>query len=1267
MKPHEHVGPTAAILLLIAALGAVPARAADPPQSCLDIPDCPLESDVLKFGEGDPVYEITGRITHCHICADLGGDVMRLEVDVAFSFGPYDPASCNPADADQEGLVEGEFVKSVDAGVDSTYVFDTSGAPQLWDFDLVPPLRTPCLGPGQLDYAIRDMRLSALGAAAVSLDPGVAPVVLDLPDNVRSTSGDRIDLPGLRFSASLGFEHTDPGPAAFWAEGVPARLVPPGIGVTYRADEIEIDAGAVAVYAPPSPCSPTGQCLADQVCATPPGLPTCSGTGNISNLGYLDHPAWSAPATSRILPDGLHASLELPAVQAVVYEPLFPAGIRLALQGPANVDVVASEIVGGTFAEGQAYVSSLKPADCPDYGWPIVQALELLGDRPIAVQPYGGLLAPVDRVDGSGPLNWTFNEVTSLGCGTLFVPAPPVADQGAALPLRRPDVDLLASAVPVDAQDRGLYAGINYNRTRACVLGASVGGPCTDDLDCPAGGWTCGEPWSPSCAPLTTTPAWSASIDGNTPVVKTIFPTDAGKELVFYVRGSGVTGVFDGGFGTVPTGGGGTTFAVQYENFGLAFRGSDAYRADSILGGSVTVPWPSDTSLPFEEMRVCTCGSLAGATLPQGLPTEKRLGYWDAPFRPYGFDFQTSAAGTCPSAGDACGGGAASAALACVQAELDVPHFAPEFDGSFDLFPDGTSTTITPTGVSKLEFEDNTEGLQPYRFDVGTFGLSSWTAAGSPTQSDVFDGVPGSDCGHYDGLGKLAVPHFGLSPAAIRVRRLAFPQTPNPPQYLVDLHDPVTPGESTIGVTTKFGADKITMTYRLDYLRPSALAGVGTVGQDENGRGLLFGFTRDGAADLKSVAVQSGFVADPSTIRGDVGVAASLRLWALTAPGERATALYPLLPPTLRVDSLYSGALSKLSGQDLYNPADLTGVLHASGAMDSLAKTAHPDRLTTMLPSAPLPIDAQDVTGALDFAGGQKLDAVLIDATMQTGATGSDLFSMTRGRLTVERFVEPDGSPISTFARAAGVGGVMSLPGEQSLAFPLSDALQWKLEFVQPSFAFKSLTGSLHVGQGGFGGIGFDELNATLKYYANGDWYFDAGVAASFRGKGAQAEMLLGNTVDIEPLRARDPDVARFLGKLPKFKGAYARLGVKYSLIDLGCPLYLSAGAQVGGWYLDGSAGGQVAGWVSGKGACLVSVKGKQKLIGGKVADKYKLTGGMWVAGGIGFCDEDDWDSPSDAFDDSWCYACVISTSITASFPPHDLDVSSTKPKTKCD
>ena len=237
---------------------------------------------------------------------------------------------------------------------------------------------------------------------------------------------------------------------------------------------------------------------------------------------------------------------------------------------------------------------------------------------------------------------------------------------------------------------------------------------------------------------------------------------------------------------------------------------------------------------------------------------------------------------------------------------------------------------------------------------------------------------------------------------------------------------------------------------------------------------------------------------------------------------------------------------------------------------------------------------------------------------------------------------------------------------------PLDGDEALRYEYVPPTSPagvcfvfFNPLTGSLDLTQGGLSNVGFDRAGMTLKFWSDGDWYFDAGLGLSFNGWSAYGDILLGNTKDLTPLQALDPVVADFLGGIPSFQGGYVRVGASGRIFDLGCLFNIGVGFEVGGWYINDGFGIKFRGFLTGEAVCLLSIRGDITILGGEVGDKFKMQGTMWVAGGIGFCDADSWDTPADVLDDDFCLSCVLSGSVTGVSPPK-LKLSMDGPDVEC-
>jgi archaellum component FlaC len=148
-----------------------------------------------------------------------------------------------------------------------------------------------------------------------------------------------------------------------------------------------------------------------------------------------------------------------------------------------------------------------------------------------------------------------------------------------------------------------------------------------------------------------------------------------------------------------------------------------------------------------------------------------------------------------------------------------------------------------------------------------------------------------------------------------------------------------------------------------------------------------------------------------------------------------------------------------------------------------------------------------------------------------------------------------------------------------------------------------------------------------------------------------------GKTCDFGVLERLDPEVASFIGPMVPLIGVYVRGSVSVPIINFGCPLTIGAGVDVGVWYLSNSFGGLFGGSVYGEAICLVSIKGKVTLIGQKLGDDYNFQGNGWIAGGIGFCEPEDWNSLGDVRDDDWCATGDASFGATYSTATNDFSL----------
>jgi hypothetical protein len=1294
------------------------------------------------FREGDPDdYEIVGQILECFRCdpPDANGQFLwagRWKVE----FGPYiDPPtdpSCDPA-ADTvlftlvfpDATLFREEQNPADPGMPRYEPVDGN---LTFPRDPGTPLETACALDSNLDYSITDFELSgALGAETTGT------VALTLPTTVRARddAGSLIEQlsagPPFVFRQDLSFETPlppqDPGPMfRLWPDGLPFRLGPDQLG--YKNDAVSFDfaapGGGRTSYEPAFP----------DATDIPPGFgvelpcsdPDCTPPAVVHNGGYFATTEW-IPAAGSFDKSGVDLDLTLPAMESVTYQSIFPRGVTPTLTGAATIQVRNSAVEGGSFDDGQVKLEYGGPGDCAAADQ---RTLALIPGTP-TVEPDGLLQAGIGDLDAdldpapNDELSWSFNEAEHLDCGTLVV-GPVVNDKGPAGGVQGPQHTWLASAV-TPVKGRGLYAGLNYNRRRVCALDGTPDGTfCLQNGDC-VGGATCDDlhlaPHCPSLDPgQMPLPTWTARIEDQD-VVFQIDPaavSHADREMAFFARASGVTGVFDGGVTAADIGnptGDPATFDIGFSEFGLAFRDSSNAgppKQDSLVSGVVKIEWPSLTDLPFEGMSICDCGNLDAAEVPEQV-VSRTLAYWDTEFRPYGLNFSALAIPDCldpdgsgcaaraclggdddglecdPEDPDPCpGGGACQAAISrsvCVQAETLVEHVTPEFfHAVFDVDPSGNPGQIRPVGGPRFKLDEYPMDGPHYPFDVTSFVFSDHELDGEPTQTQVENNM--SPYGYLDAKGDLTLPLFGLSRAGIKIQKRGG----SGGDHLVDAHDPdldpvyydqpATPNDSAFMVLREMGAGNLRFRYRVDYFTPGMTAD-GQDGTDASGIGRFLGFSFPDPADgsvldgiaLGAVEVPSGVMMDPDQILGDVGVTAIVRQWSSTV-GEGRQQLENLmsgavdrLDPTLT--GAYQDALSVLGNvnpafdvDDLGQTAEaLTDALHETLAIDELVDV--PDASAIYNATVPgVGISASELTGYLDLSGDlgdvEWVDTALVDAAL---STGGEFFSFARSQLSVQRQVEQADEVLTEMGRKL-VPSSMALPGQQDIDFfPDFPGVQWHFDYdivpgPPPVFTFQKLRGSIDLTEGGLSGLEFGELGATLIYEAGGNWYFQAGLAVDFKQVAVEGDVLLGNTTDTAPLRALDPEVADFLGEIERFDGAYVRCGATYTWIDVGCLLRIRVGAEVGGWYIksEDTFGGKLGGWVTGRGACLVSVKGEMNLIGGKVDDLFKLRGDYWVAGGIGFdCDEDSWDTPRKALRDGGCLVCVMEADCTYTHPGSEV------------
>jgi len=112
----------------------------------------------------------------------------------------------------------------------------------------------------------------------------------------------------------------------------------------------------------------------------------------------------------------------------------------------------------------------------------------------------------------------------------------------------------------------------------------------------------------------------------------------------YYTRLGGVSGIHNAAPGTFPTNLTLWGYSLQFSNYSLAFL--DSENVDSETDGQVSIPYPSQFDLAFQDMLFTCPGGLLSAELPASTG-RKYLVYWNGDFDPLALNFVPGPNGEC--------------------------------------------------------------------------------------------------------------------------------------------------------------------------------------------------------------------------------------------------------------------------------------------------------------------------------------------------------------------------------------------------------------------------------------------------------------------------------------------------------------------------------------------------------------------------------------------------------------------------------------------
>ncbi len=113
----------------------------------------------------------------------------------------------------------------------------------------------------------------------------------------------------------------------------------------------------------------------------------------------------------------------------------------------------------------------------------------------------------------------------------------------------------------------------------------------------------------------------------------------------YYARLSGVSGMHESFPGSFPSQVNLLGYLVTFANYGVAYL--DSQNVDSRTAGYLKVPYPSDFTLDFEEMKFSCVGALLGAKVAPASQGFKKLAWWNADFEPLAIQFKSNPGQEC--------------------------------------------------------------------------------------------------------------------------------------------------------------------------------------------------------------------------------------------------------------------------------------------------------------------------------------------------------------------------------------------------------------------------------------------------------------------------------------------------------------------------------------------------------------------------------------------------------------------------------------------
>ncbi|HMJ88217.1 MAG TPA: hypothetical protein VK530_00290, partial [Candidatus Acidoferrum sp.] len=219
---------------------------------------------------------------------------------------------------------------------------------------------------------------------------------------------------------------------------------------------------------------------------------------------------------------------------------------------------------------------------------------------------------------------------------------------------------------------------------------------------------------------------------------------DRSARSKYYIRLAGVSGIHEATPGSFSANLTLLGYPFNFDNYGLAFR--DNVNIESRTEGSVSVPYPAEITLPFEELKLKCSGGIESVLLPPGGIGYRRLSYWNADILPQSIRFEGKPGEECDP----------TQAYLVLGVQAHASYVSQPLSGTIGFFANGS---LIPPAFDLPGVGSRFELPSQFRF-AGPAGSGDWVLTPvSPAYFTTNDFSRATN-GYLNFAGKINVPFF---------------------------------------------------------------------------------------------------------------------------------------------------------------------------------------------------------------------------------------------------------------------------------------------------------------------------------------------------------------------------------------------------------------------------------------------------------------------------------------------------------------------------